>query len=369
MENNIQKRDYGIDFFKIFAMFLVVAVHIMDGIVPGCQTGTANEYTAKFIQTSFFFAVNCFALSTGYIQVNIKYKFNRIVRMWLQVFYYSVAITILFFIFFPNLCSKGTLLLSAFPFLSTRYWYFSSYVVLFLFIPYINSTLQGMTKKQHAKLSIILFIVFSIIPVLAFDASTFNTNSGFSFYWLLIVYIFGAYLGRHGLNIKTKTCVFVFILCWIITFFSRFQFGMGNIPLLSNILSRLTLYRYDSPTMVIGAIALLSIFAKIKVNNEKVIKIINLITPLTFSVYLIHNNQLVKNHIVLKYLPVVGELSTISMVLASIAISIGVFVLSLFIDWIRLKLFKIIRADNLAEIISSCIEKILNIWVREFADN
>lgn len=96
MENEIKKRNYGIDIFKIFSMFMVVAVHMMDGVVLGCQPGTLNEYVSKFIQTFFFFAVNCFALSSGFIQINVKYKFNRIVRMWLQVFFYSVCITIFF---------------------------------------------------------------------------------------------------------------------------------------------------------------------------------------------------------------------------------------------------------------------------------
>lgn len=226
-----------------------------------------------------------------------------------------------------------------------------------------------MTQKQHIKLSVILFIVFSIIPLVAFDASTFDTNLGFSFYWLLVVYIWGAYLGKYGLCIKTRTSVIVFIVCGIITFFSRFQFGMGNMPVLSKISSILTFYRYDSPAMVIGSVALLSIFAKIKVNNEKIIKIINLITPLTFSVYLIHNNQLVKINIIQKYLPMVGELSIISMVLVSIAIIIGAFVVCLFIDWIRLKLFGLIKVDKLADFISSFIEKRINILVSKIADN
>lgn len=369
MENNTKRRNYGMDIFKIFSMFMVVAVHVMDGIVPGCQSGTTNEYVAKFIQTFFFFAVNCFALSSGYIQWNIKYKFNRIVRLWMPVFFYSVSITILFLIFSPGLCSKGTILLNFFPLLSSRYWYFTSYVILFLFIPYINKLIQSITKEQHMKLSIILFIVFSIIPMLAFDTSTFNTNLGFSFYWLFVVYIWGSYLGRYGLNIRIRKGIIIFILCYVITFFSRFQFGIENIPILSYIADRLAFYRYDSPTMVIGSMALLAIFARMDVNNEKVIKIVNLITPLTFNIYIIHSNPLIKVNILHRHLPVIAELFTIPMLFVSMGIIVAIFVVCLFIDWIRFKLFKLIKADRLVEIISSFIEKKMNALVSKLADN
>ena len=51
MNNTIVKkeRNYSIDLFKIFSMFLVVAIHTLNGVVAGCEVGTANEYIAKLL--------------------------------------------------------------------------------------------------------------------------------------------------------------------------------------------------------------------------------------------------------------------------------------------------------------------------------
>lgn len=368
MNNTIVKkeRNYSIDLFKIFSMFLVVAIHTLNGVVTGCEIGTANEYIAKLFETLVFVAVNCFALSSGYILINIKYKFSRIITMWLQVFLYSVVITSIFFILAPDICSKGDLLKSFFPFMSGRYWYFTSYAVLFLVMPFLNIGINSMTKKQHTILCMVLFTVFCIVPIIAFDTSLFSVGYGFSFLWLTIVYVWGAYFGRYGIKAKTSTGLILFFVCGIITFLSRFQFFLAQVPVLTYVVRRLSLYHYDSATLVIGSIGLLIVFANLKINGEKIKKIISFISPLTFGVYLIHNNQLMKNHIFPKYLPVIGELSPVLMIIASIGCIAGIFVVCLFIDWLRLMLFKLLKINKLSDKIGTFVESTAKTLAEKF---
>lgn len=358
MGNTLKKeRNYSIDFFKIFSMFMVVAIHVLNGVVLGSQKGTINEYVSVFLETSVLTAVNCFALASGFILINVKYKFSRIINMWFQVFFYSVLITVPFFVFIPEVCSKGILLQSCFPVLAAnRYWYFSSYFVLFMLMPYINILLNHLTKKQHLTLNLILFVIFSIFPIIAFENGTYYTYKGYSFFWLAIVYIWGAYFGKHGIKSRLRTDMLAFWVCTILTFLSRFGFFVDDIPVLSAIVSRMEFSRYDSPCLVIASVALLSAFSKIKISNQALIKLINFISPLTFGIYLIHNNQLIRHQIMLKYLPSIGELNTLFMILLSLAFIIGIFTVCLFLDWLRLKLFNLIRIPLLSKKIGDFIE-------------
>ena len=259
MKNTITKtRNYIIDLFKIFSMFMVVIIHVFNGVILGCTPGTANEYIAIFLETSVLTAVNCFALSSGFILINVKYKFSRIIYMWFQVVFYSVLISAFFFILFPTTCSKGTMLQSFFPVLSAnRYWYFSAYFVLFLLMPYINILLNSITQKHHLILNIILFVVFSIFPTIAFTNSTYFTYQGYSAFWLMVIYVWGAYFGKYGINTKFTHDILAFAICTAVAFLDRFEFFMSDLPILSNIAKTLKLANYDSQTLVIDSIAIL----------------------------------------------------------------------------------------------------------------
>ena len=100
---DVQKtRNNSLDLLRIISMMMVVSLHFFShgGLVCGALVeGTANWYLGESVHAFSIVAVNCFALSSGYILINIKYKFSRIITMWLQVFLYSAVITSIFFIF------------------------------------------------------------------------------------------------------------------------------------------------------------------------------------------------------------------------------------------------------------------------------
>ena len=353
-------RNYGIDLFKIFSMFMVVAIHTMNTVVAGSARGSVNGYTSKFMEILCISAVNCFALASGYILINVKYKFHKIISMYFQVWFYSVAITLLFFILFPGTYSLGTILHSVLPFTAGRYWYFSAYFGLYLLIPFINIMLNSLTKKQHFTLSIILFVLFSFLPVIAFHYGVLSTQNGFSFLWLAIIYIWGAYFGKYKLQLKKSTSFILFFACSILTFADCFNFFSSDIPVVSKIAALIQLERYDSPTVVLAAIALLALFSNIEVSNNNVIKIIKFIAPLNFGIYLIHNNQLMKNDVVLKYLPEIGKLATPKMILFSVLAMLFIWFVCITIEWGRFHLFKLLKIETLSQKMSFFLASIVN---------
>ena len=157
----MKDKNYGIDALKILSMFMIVVLHVLanGGILNASVRFTGQYETGWFLQTACFCAVDVFALITGYLWVNARYKYRNIIELWFQVFLYPVIISIGMKLLFPSSVSLFDVLKSFFPVMAGQYWYFSSYFALFMLIPLLNTVLEHTDKKQ---------MFFSLIMILIF---------------------------------------------------------------------------------------------------------------------------------------------------------------------------------------------------------
>lgn len=126
-------RNYGIDLFRIVAMFMIVNLHILKhgGVL---EAVTATQFVVTWLLEAFLIcAVNCYAIISGYAgykEETVEIHYEKYIVLWLQVFIYSVVLTIVI------QCISGTMelkaLLKAFmPVTATQYWYFTAYTPVF----------------------------------------------------------------------------------------------------------------------------------------------------------------------------------------------------------------------------------------------
>lgn len=95
MENLVSKseRSAGIDIYKILCMFFVIWFHFSD---HGSVQITANDevtFNWLVLAVSRIFGGVCnsaFILCTGYFLSTKKFNAERILKLWLQVWFYSV---------------------------------------------------------------------------------------------------------------------------------------------------------------------------------------------------------------------------------------------------------------------------------------
>ena len=145
-ENDIVKkeRSASIDLFRIISMFMVVVLHVLGagGILTALSPKSANWFLLGGLESICIIAVNCFALTTGFLYVGRKIKIRNIFNLYLQVLFYSLIIALI--LFATGLCdfSIKELLNYLLPILSGRYWYFSAYFILYLTV---NCFLEIMT--------------------------------------------------------------------------------------------------------------------------------------------------------------------------------------------------------------------------------
>ena len=121
-----------------------------------------------------------------------KFKLKKVIELWKQVIFYSVAISLIFWFVGIEPITMHTLLQAFFPVITGTYWFVTTYIVLYLFSPFINTALNSIKKEDHKKLILVLAVFFVILPSLTF---TYFTDTGYSLYNFVCNY--SAYIKQH----------------------------------------------------------------------------------------------------------------------------------------------------------------------------
>ena len=164
------------------------------------------------MQISVYCAVNCYALISGYVGINAQHKISNIIKLWFEVVFYTVGLTVLMKVIYPAEVGLKEIVYSFFPVSTEQYWYFTAYVGVFLFMPFINMNIKRMVGKELINLGLRLFFVFSMWQTLV-DKQIFHTEEGYSFLWLIILYILGAAIKKIELGARVKAKWLVLIWC------------------------------------------------------------------------------------------------------------------------------------------------------------
>ena len=329
----------------MLAMFMVVILHILNqGGVLNASGRFSSQYEAGWLlQSAAFCAVDVYALISGYVWVYAKYRYRNIIELWLQVLFYTISITFLFWMFVPSSVSAMEWIKAVFPVMFNQYWYFSSYVALYLFIPLLNIILEKMEQRQ-LKYCIGLILLFFSCGQIFFYSNVFGTNDGHSVIWLMILYLVGGYIRKYGTGKKGKNVRFIagyFILVGL-TWLSKLIIEMLTLHVLGEVRAGNYLINYISPMILLAAVCLLLFFEKINISPfwEKIIRFFS---PMAFGVYLIHNHPLVFS-VLMK-----GRFSNYAAfpwpfeILAVLGTAVCINLICYAIDFIRYKLFKILH--------------------------
>ena len=154
-------RNYGIDLLKILCMFFIVILHCIGH--GGLASSTIeNSTTYRFVwlmETIAYCAVDIFGLISGYVAYTDeekKFKISNFIRLWLQVVFYSLSITTIFYFLKENSVLKSEFSNSVTPIAHNLYWYFTAYAALFVFMPLINKAIRNCNNTFLKKMFYII---------------------------------------------------------------------------------------------------------------------------------------------------------------------------------------------------------------------
>lgn len=331
MEISKPTRDYGIDLFRIISMLLIIMIHILNlgGVYYGTPVNSSNNILVCFLYGIAAPCVECFGIISGFVGYSSKHKFTNIIMLWIQIVIY-VWIGNLIWIIFQGPLPQELLWQSIFPFFDKYNWFYSAYFGLFILSPFLKAGIEKMGFKANTITLITLFLMLSFAPV--FFGEKFGQGSGYSVIWLCFCYIMGAYIKKYYEKfkaIKTWVLLIIYFACvLLITIFLCLE--RSNSLLVKPAIS---LSGYNSPFCCIQAMTLLILFSRVKPN--KTVSLIKLLTPLVFGVFLVHTNAYIWEYVLPNAFKWICNLNPILFMLAMIACTFGIFIVSAAIDFIR----------------------------------
>lgn len=298
-----KERNSSFEILRIISMFFVILSHILFHTKSLPKLNSSNYL--RIINNNYIFlriisnyghlADIIFIMITGYFSVEKKtFNYNKFILLITQIYFYHYLLLYLSlklkdiykdiippyqpgFYFMPLFSSLG-------------HWFAQQYLVLLIFMPYINTGLLSLSQQQYRNFVILILVCFCIIrPLLNCFGIQTNMFSLVLFLKILLSYIIGGYL-RIGNFKYNKTIIFFGFLSFIMTlgleivcdklavenkkyFWITFQeqFSLGTFSLYG----------------IISGIGLILLVKDINFYSKR----INFIASSTFGIYLIHANK------------------------------------------------------------------------------
>lgn len=187
-------RSSNIELLWIACMLLICLHHFC---VHGPWTGMpqSGAYSLQVLSMCGKVGVDCFVLITGYFMILSCAKTRSLVRLELQVLFYSVGIFAVFALAGSASVGRAAVLDAVLPVTTSRYWFITAYVGVFALSPLINRALAGMPERSYCQVLAAGFVLFSLVrTVLVYRGNPFAS----SVLWFAYLYAVGGYLRLHG---------------------------------------------------------------------------------------------------------------------------------------------------------------------------
>ena len=265
-------RKSNLELLRIIGILMIVMMHF-------CGQGgfsAANNPAVAFLGSAGRLSVNIFLLIGCWFMVDATFRPERIVKLYLQVVFYSVPITLLMFALgeyggFRNLF-QGLV-----PFFGRSVWFASAYISLIAMSPFLNKAflLPISALRKLVLLLFILFVVVSTIP----NFSPIDYVADFT--WFCVVYVFTGWAKRDRLFDRLGSkwpCLALSVLMYGALCSAACWFPLGGLAAYwaTNIKS--------APAFLI-ALFVFAFFLKLDIGSRKWI---NLAARSVFAVYIIH---------------------------------------------------------------------------------
>jgi surface polysaccharide O-acyltransferase-like enzyme len=353
------KRNPGIDLLRCLAMFYVIILHFIGqgGLLAHAEAGSVKFWVLSAVQILTICCVNLYGLTTGYLMCDKPFKLSRVVKLWVTTVFWSVAVSCVLFVVFPETRTFEEVVSMFLPILRGRYWFFTAYVVVMLLSPVLNLVIRSLSKGQFHLLLAVLFLLFGVIPVGSLGYDVMRISTGHHFSWMISLYVIGGYLRRFACadTINRNYWMlgyFGFALIHLLYKYAVMAVGMTGFADL--------LLTYPSPLTVGESVCLFLYFKEAfsDVSAESVLgKLIRFAAPGIYSVYVIHVHPKVYwNADIIALFHSWDNWNTVTVCAAMLGTATALFAVCVCLDAVRQRLFRAVGIDRAVDRLSNYIE-------------
>lgn len=174
-------RNSSIELLRISSIFLIIMMHVAS-LVAFDDASNENKAWIGAVNAIGNWVVSCFILISGYY--GVRYSKRKFLYLLIVTTIYSLIVSLLN----DGMALKGLLkAVLCIPLYS--HWFIACYLALILLSPYVNAMAEMLTKKDFAKMLLILCILLSVIPTVFITPSgndVFIKSSGYFHTYSLI---------------------------------------------------------------------------------------------------------------------------------------------------------------------------------------
>lgn len=337
------------ELLRILSMFMVITLHYMSHtgslLRPG-EAAQGRQVLGTLLESFCIVAVNVYVLISGYFLSGAGFRVKRILALVGQVLFYSLIVSLVMFGmgYWDGGGGWYQFLPYVFPLHTEHYWFATSYVLLYLFTPFLNAAVKHMGKRQMQAALAGLFLMFcgvkSVVP-----AEFVTDHFGYDFGWFLCVYLLAAYIRLYGCPVlgTAKRAWVCYGGCGLLVFalsVSAYLF-YGKTGALAYLVE--LPFHYNFILCLLGAVGLFLAFGYVRIPEGKAADGICRLSAFTFGVYLFHEHLAIRNVWVgwiEEFLGPVEGTGLLGFLLHWIASAALVYMAGSFVDAVRLNIFR-----------------------------
>lgn len=338
-----KERNSAIELLKIIGIILIVMSHVAQTIsyknpyipiynyVIDLTHATSNiqhlilsmlRYGGAIGNTIFF------ACSAYFLLDSKKFNGKKWFAMLLEIWFISVVILVISYLFSGDTINKSFIIKSLFPTIFSNNWYMTCYLLFYPLHPILNKLIDNLEKKQLFRMTSVLIVLYLGIALIKDGLLFYN----YLILWITIYFIM-AYMKKYLSNVvnNKKINIIIFIVSSLVNLALILLINILGlkVDLLSN---RLWQFAKNCNPFIIASV--ISLFNLVRNLNYKNV-FINKVSSLTLLVYLLHENIIFRTY----YRPymvnyIYENYGYKYILLETILLSLVIYVVSLIISYI-----------------------------------
>lgn len=207
------ERQSNIELFRIVVMFFIIAHHYVVNSNLVAANGPIMMYP-KSGATIFLvvfgawgkICINCFVFITGYFMCTQNISAKKFVKLLLEVLFYKIVIGMIFIASGNGPDEIIDIVKLFLPITEIGKNFTDTFLLFYLFIPFLNKALHSMKEIQHFKLLVCCVFVYVILGTNPKMIVNYNYIT-----WFMVVYVIASYVRLYPKaiydNIRLWSCL------------------------------------------------------------------------------------------------------------------------------------------------------------------
>lgn len=353
----IQNRNVSLDALRALCMFLIVLGHVivhgrvLESLIPW----SVNFYLINIIRAFLSVHVDCFVMLSGYFLCTHVFRLEKVFSLWIQALFWSLLLYLL-------LCVGGavpfrwaSLAESCLPFTQRRYWFVTAYLLMYLLTPFLNTAIHTMSQRQHATF-LTSFFIFYIALQNVFFWQKFTSMDETDPLLFVFLYVLSAYFRLYPPRRARKDYICTMVALCLLAAAWKMVIPELTSRIIGKAVGANILLTNNSVTVILAAACLFRILEGLQISSRCVRKAIALLTPLTFGIYLIHEQPEVREFLWQQLVRPDRFAKSPFLVVILVGIAAAVFLICALLEFFRQGVFSALCVEKTISTISNKVE-------------